>query len=162
MGAPSGNGSSYTSQRYLTGDPFIDFIANAVVPESAWKSNNTFVNKPIDNTVNPYPSVNTMFPNLSTNLLQPKITGAMDGAGRFSNLLRSQINYNAPTNTMQNNYESSYKPTAWDTSDAYKLGSVLSTSNHPLFNWMGNDLMSANPVVNWTITSTPTTNTQGK
>ena len=160
MGAPSENGSSYTPKRYLTGDPFIDFIANAVIPESAWKNNYTPTDKTVNATVSPYPSMEKMFPNLSTNLLQSQPTGAMEGAGRFRNLLDTPINYSAPTNAVQNNYESTYKPAAWEPSPIYKMGSLLSSSDNPIFSFIGNDMMSSSPKGSYTFT--PTTNTQGK
>ena len=114
----------------------------------------------VDNTVNPYPSIDAMFPNLNSNLLQQRPIGAMQGAGRFINPLSSQINYNAPNNAMQNNYESLYIPAAFETSPIYNMGSLLSSSNNPIFSFIGNDMMSASPQGNYTFT--PTTNTQGK
>lgn len=114
----------------------------------------------VDNTVNPYPSIDAIFPNLNANLLQQRPIGAMQGAGRFINPLSSPINYNAPDNTMQNNYESLYIPAAFKTSPTYNMGSLLSSSNNPIFSFIGNDMMSASPKGNYTFT--PTTNTQGK
>jgi hypothetical protein len=82
------------------------------------------------------------------------------GAARFIGLLGAPINYSAPSNAIQNNYQSTYQPSAFQTSNMYKLGSALSTSNNPIFSFIGNDMMSSSPIGNYT--STPTTNTQGK
>ena len=105
MGAPSENGSSYTPKRYLTDDPFVNFIANAVLPESFFKNNNPYVDKTVNSTVNPYPSIEQMFPSLSNQSLSNNLTSPnmqqtnnqqSSGAGRFSGLLGSPI---ATTNT---------------------------------------------------------------
>jgi hypothetical protein len=119
-----------------------------------------YVNKTINTTINPYPSIGQLFPNLNTNLPQPQFTGAMEGAGRFRNLLDAPINYSAPSNVVQNNYESTYKPAAWEPSPIYKMGSLLSSSDNPIFSFIGNDMMSSSPKGSYTFT--PTTNTQGK
>ena len=114
----------------------------------------------VDDTVNPYPSIDTMFPNLNSNLLQQRPTGAMQGAGRFYNPYSNSINYNSPNNTMQNNYESLYSPAAFEPSPVYQMGSLLASTNNPIFSFIGNDMMSSSPQGSYTFT--PTTNTQGK
>ena len=114
----------------------------------------------VDNTVNPYPSIDTMFPNLNSNLLQQISEGNMQGAGRFMNSLNAPINYSAPTNFAQSNYESTYKPASWEPSPIYKMGSLLSSSDSPILSFIGNDMMSSSPKGSYTFT--PTTNTQGK
>ena len=114
----------------------------------------------VDDTVNPYPSIDTMFPNLNGNLLQQRPMSAMQGAGRFYNPYSNSINYNSPNNTMPNNYESLYNPASFEPSPVYQMGSLLASTNNPIFSFIGNDMMSSSPQGNYTIT--PTTNTQGK
>ena len=166
MGAPSGNGSSYTPKRYLTDDPFVNFIANAVIPESFFKNNNPYVDKTVNSTISPYPSMGQMFPNLNTNLAQPQFTGAMQGAGRFRNLLDAPINYSAPSNSVQNNYEGTYQPTQnpnpEDILKNWKLSTLfrqMAYTDSPELNAMSNFLSPVFPALD----SIPmTNNTQGK
>lgn len=124
---------------------------------SAQAPNNQYV---VDNTINPYPSIDTMLPNLNSNLLQQISAGDMQGAGRFISSLNAPINYSAPTNSVQSNYESTYKPASWEPSPIYKMGSLLSSSDSPILSFIGNDMMSSSPKGSYTFT--PTTNTQGK
>lgn len=121
---------------------------------SAQAPNNQYV---VDNTISPYPSIDTMLPNLNSNLLQQISEGNMQGAGRFINLLNAPINYSAPTNFAQSNYESTYKPASWEPSPIYKMGSLLSSSDSPILSFIGNDMMSSSPKGSYTFT--PTTNT---
>jgi hypothetical protein len=77
------------------------------------------------------------------------------GASQYlGGLLGPELNFNAPSGTIYPQYSGqTYQPTPWEgPSEMYKLGSLLSQSNEPLFRWVGNDMMKKTPMATWTIT----------
>jgi len=77
------------------------------------------------------------------------------GAGQYlGGLLGPALNFNAPSGMVSPQYNTpTYQPTPWEgPSMMYKFGNMLSTSGHPLFALMGNDMMSKNPKTQWTFT----------
>ena len=91
---------------------------------------------PTGNPVYTKQELNSFLPN-------PNVTG----------LLGPALNFNAPNVVLPEAYKSAYMPQQWEgPSMMYKFGSLLSSSNNPLFRLMGNDMMSANPKTQWTFT----------
>ena len=76
------------------------------------------------------------------------------GAGQYlGGLLSPQLNFNAPSGTMSNYNTQTYQPTPWaGPSNMYKFGTLLYTSDNPLFRILGEDMMSKNPKTQWTFT----------
>jgi hypothetical protein len=77
------------------------------------------------------------------------------GAGQYlGGLLGQPINYSAPTNNAVSQYTTpTYQPTPWEgPSKMYQFGNMLSTSGHPIFELIGRDMMSKNPLTQWTFT----------
>lgn len=69
-------------------------------PQAFIKPQETYVNKPMNTAINPYPSIGQMFPNLNNQLLSGNLTAPnmqqystqpSSGVGRFSGLLGSPI-----------------------------------------------------------------------
>ena len=133
----------------MAGNVIANTVQSAIANGNANKTGNASTDFSKYITPTPFvPTQQQMFPTLNTGLLANQPTSAMP------------INYGIP-NTPLKNYTNSYQPTPWQgPSEMYKAGSILSQTTNPIFRWAGNDMMSVNPVANWTVTST--TNTQGK
>ncbi len=86
------------------------------------------------------------------NLYTPQSVTSFLPNPNVSGLLGGNINFSAP-NTLMPNSTSTYIPQQWEgPSMTYKFGSLLSSSNHPLFRLIGLDMMSSNPKTQWTFT----------
>ena len=78
------------------------------------------------------------------------------GASKYLNggLLSMPLNFNAPTgNAVQQYTTPVYQPTPWSgPSEMYQLGNLLYQGNNPIFRWVGQDMMRAQPMGTYTIT----------
>lgn len=85
------------------GDPLREKMFNSILdqnPQAFIKPQETYVRPPINTTINPYPSIGQMFPNVNNQLLSGNLTAPnmqqystqpSSGVGRFLGLLGSPI-----------------------------------------------------------------------
>jgi hypothetical protein len=103
-------------------------------------------------TPSQYSPVANQFPSLLSPQPMNNYSGNY-GVNRFTGLLGSPLNFNAPTGTMPSYSTNTYQPQQFtQPTDTYKMGSLLYGSNNPLFNFIGRDMMSQNPTGNYTFT----------
>jgi hypothetical protein len=103
-------------------------------------------------TPSQYSPVANQFPSLLSPQPMNNYSGNY-GVNRFTGLLGSPLNFNAPTGTMPSYSANTYQPQQFtQPTDTYKMGSLLYGSNNPLFNFIGRDMMSQNPTGNYTFT----------
>jgi hypothetical protein len=149
--------STYEGTRALRGDqiPWQDQLRNSmIIPASTDVP--TPVAAPEISMIGryaptPYTPVTNQFPSLLSPTNAPSYSGNY-GVNRYAGLLGPQLNFNAPTGTMPSYNTNTYQPTpSTEPNDIYKMGSLLSSMNNPIFSFIGNDMMSKTPTGSYTV-----------